>query len=313
MPDFISIGECMIEFFAEQPIGEAESFTRSLAGDSLNILVAAQRMGTSTGYITRLGNDPFTEYLLNVWSDEGINTDNVIIGEGFNAVHFVVELPGGDRDFVYYRKGSEPSKIQPGDLDPLYIKNAKLLHLSGISQAISNSSYETVKHAIEIACDAKLQISYDPNFRAQLWSPNDARKAMMDVIEKVDFFLPSNPTDCQILFGTDDPYKVIEASNNLGVPNTIVTCGESGAIISVNGETFHQPAYKPELAISSTGAGDAFSGAFLSAYLTGMSPKDSAKIASIASGLKVRGRGALTTMPSQDDVMKIFKETPFDV
>ena len=70
--------------------------------------------------------------------------------------------------------------------------------------------------------------------------------------------------------------------------------------------------YKPELAISSTGAGDAFSGAFLSAYLTGMSPKDSAKIASIASGLKVRGRGALTTMPSQDDVMKIFKETPFD-
>ena len=139
-----------------------------------------------------------------------------------------------------------------------------------------------------------------------------ARKAMMDVIEKVDFFLPSNPTDCQILFGTDDPYKVIEASNNLGVPNTIVTCGESGAIISVNGETFHQPAYKPELAISSTGAGDAFSGAFLSAYLTGMSPKDSAKIASIASGLKVRGRGALTTMPSQDDVMKIFKETPFD-
>ena len=48
MPDFISIGECMIEFFAEQPIGEAESFTRSLAGDSLNILVAAQRMGTST-------------------------------------------------------------------------------------------------------------------------------------------------------------------------------------------------------------------------------------------------------------------------
>ena len=75
----------MIEFFAEEPIGEAESFTRSLAGDSLNILVAAQRMGTSTGYITRLGNDPFTDYLLKVWTSEGINTENVTIGEGFNG------------------------------------------------------------------------------------------------------------------------------------------------------------------------------------------------------------------------------------
>lgn len=311
MPDFISIGECMIEFFAEQPIGEAESFTRSLAGDSLNILVAAQRMGTSTGYITRLGNDPFTDYLLKVWHTEGINTENVVIGDGFNAVHFVVELPDGDRDFVYYRKGSEPSKIQPSDLIPSYIQSSKLFHFSGISQAISNSSYETVKYAIEIASEADLLISYDPNFRAQLWTPEDAKKAMMDVIDKVDFFLPSNPTDCQILFGTDDPYKVVEASNNLGVPNTIVTCGESGALIAVNGEIFHQPAYKPELAISTTGAGDAFSGAFLSSYLRGMSPKDSAKIASIASGLKVRGRGALPTMPSQDDVMNIFKEPTF--
>ena len=312
MTDFISIWECMIEFFAEEPIGEAESFTRSLAGDSLNILVAAQRMGTSTGYITRLGNDPFTDYLLKVWTSEGINTENVTIGEGFNAVHFVVELPGGDRDFVYYRKGSEPSKIKPSDLKPSYIQKAKLFHFSGISQAISISSHQTVKHAIEIASDAKLQISYDPNYRAQLWSAEDAKKAMMDVIEKVDFFLPSNPTDCQILFGTDDPYEVVKASSNLGVPNTIVTCGEDGAIISVNGETFHQPAYKPELAISTTGAGDAFSGAFLSAYLKGMSSKDSAKIASIASGLKVRGRGALTTMPSKEDVMNIFQETDFD-
>ena len=66
------------------------------------------------------------------------------------------------------------------------------------------------------------------------------------------------------------------------------------------------------MAISTTGAADEFSGAFLSAYLKGMSSKDSAKIASIASGLKVRGRGALTTMPSKEDVMNIFQETDFD-
>ena len=62
MPEFISIGECMVELSSDQPLEEAETFTRSLAGDSLNILVAASRLGTSTGYITRLGSDPFTDY-----------------------------------------------------------------------------------------------------------------------------------------------------------------------------------------------------------------------------------------------------------
>ena len=80
MPDFLSMGECMIELFSEQPLEEAETFQRSFAGDSLNILVAASRMGTSTGYLTRLGSDPFTSYLLNAWEREGIDTSHVISG-----------------------------------------------------------------------------------------------------------------------------------------------------------------------------------------------------------------------------------------
>ncbi len=71
MPEIVSIGECMIELFSEQPMEEAESFQRSLAGDSLNILVAAARLGTTTGYITRLGDDPFASYLLNAWRERG--------------------------------------------------------------------------------------------------------------------------------------------------------------------------------------------------------------------------------------------------
>ena len=78
-------------------------------------------MGTSTGYLTRLGSDPFTSYLLNAWEREGIDTSHVKQVDGFNAVHFVALLPGGDREFVYYRKGSAPSTMEPSDLDPDYI------------------------------------------------------------------------------------------------------------------------------------------------------------------------------------------------
>ena len=85
MPDIISVGECMIELFAEKPIGEADIFSRSLAGDTLHILVAAQRLGSTTGYITLVGRDPFTDYLLDTWMNESIDTSRVKIVNGFNA------------------------------------------------------------------------------------------------------------------------------------------------------------------------------------------------------------------------------------
>ena len=137
MQELVSIGECMIELFSEEPLEEARTFQRSLAGDSLNILVADARLGTTTGYVTRLGNDPFASYLLNAWRREGIDVNTVKEVEGFSAVHFVSLLPGGDREFIYYRRGSAPSTLEPSDLDPDYIASARLLHISGIAQAIS--------------------------------------------------------------------------------------------------------------------------------------------------------------------------------
>ena len=171
MPDIVSIGECMLELFSEEPMGEAETFTRSLAGDSLNILVAAQRLGSSTGYITRLGDDPFAEYLQGAWRNEGIDASRVKVVDGFNAVHFVSLLPGGDRKFTYYRKGSAPSTMQPSDLDHDYIGDARILHVSGIGQAISTTARATILEAVRIADDRGVSVSYDPSYRHQLWTP----------------------------------------------------------------------------------------------------------------------------------------------
>ena len=177
MPDIISMGECMIELFSEQPMETADTFQRSFAGDSLNILVAASRLGASTGYVTRVGDDPFASYLLGSWQAEGIDTSHAKMVEGFNAVHFVAQLPGGDREFVYYRKGSAASTMEPGDLDPEYIGSAKILHVSGIAQAISESARATTLNAARIARENGVAVSYDPNYRHQLWSHQDARDA----------------------------------------------------------------------------------------------------------------------------------------
>ena len=308
MPDLISIGECMIELFAEEPIENAETFTRSLAGDSFNICVAAQRLGTSTGYVTRLGNDPFADYLLGTFQSLGIDTIGVRRVEGFNAVHFVALMPDGDREFVYYRAGSAPSTLEPGDLDADYIGSAKVLHCSGVAQAISYSARQTVLRAAQIAKEHGLTVSYDPNYRRQLWRPEDLREAASELLPYVDYLLPNVPDDSRALIDSDDPYEVVEHFRDMGVSVVAVTRGEQGAVIGSEEGTFEIPAYRPDGPIDTTAAGDAFNGGFIHGLLNGMSIAEAGRLGTVTAGLKLRGRGALSGMPTRDEVAAIMGE-----
>ena len=308
MPELISIGECMIELFSEDPIEEADTFTRSLAGDSFNICVAAQRLGTSSGYITRLGNDPFAGYLLNTWNSLGIDTGQIRTVEGFNAVHFVALMPDGNREFVYYRRGSAPTTLHPDDLDPDYIGSAKVLHCSGIAQAISERARETVLRAAQIAKERGLKVSYDPNYRHQLWSPEDLREAASELLPFVDYFLPNSSDDTPALIGSDDPIAMINHFRDLGVPVVAVTRGADGAVIGSEDGIVEIPAYSPGGPIDSTGAGDAFNGAFIHGLLNGMSIADAGRLGTITAGLKLRRRGAIAGMPTRHEAFNLFNQ-----
>jgi len=302
MPDMLSIGESMIELFSEEPMDTAETFTRSVAGDSLNIIVAASRLGTNTGYITKLGNDPFEGYLLDIFTSEGIDTTHVLSSDGFNAVHFVTVMPDGDREFVYYRAGSAPSTIKPEELNPEYISGAKIMHCSGIAQAISSSSRATVLAAAQIAQLNGVPVSYDPNYRHQLWNPSEAKEAMEELMPYVDIFLPSAPADSKVLFETEDPEKVIQEANRRGVETVVVTLGEDGALIGAENEVMQLDPMPAGPVIDTTGAGDSFKGGFIHGFLEGKSIAESALIGNVCAGITITGRGALNPMPYRKEV-----------
>lgn len=294
----------MIELFSENPMDSADSFTRSLAGDSFNILVAAKRLGTSSGYITKLGKDPFESYFRGSFESEGVDTRHVLSSEigGFNAVHFVTVNPDGDREFVYYRKGSAPSTILPEDLCENYISTAKIMHCSGIAQAISPSSRRTVLRAAEIAKQNDVLVSYDPNYRHQLWSPCEAKEAMEEIMPYVDVFLPSVPADSLPLFKTDDPNEIMSEAGKRGVETTVVTMGEYGAALCEGGEIIYLDPLPSGNVVDTTGAGDSFKGGFLHGLIEGLTYKDSAMIGNIAAGVTITGRGALGAMPYRNEV-----------
>jgi 2-dehydro-3-deoxygluconokinase len=306
--DIVSLGECMIELFSEKSMAESRYFEKSFAGDTLNVIVAASKLGSKVGYITKIGGDPFGDYLLENWKALGIDTSNVIVEPyGFNGLYFIILKPEDEREFIYYRKDSAPSTITPKDLRSEYIKSAKIFHTSGISQAISDSSKETVKTALEIAKDAGVKTSFDPNFRQKLWPAEKAKEALKDVIEFIDIIFPSAPQETEKLLGISSPEDVIKKFWDFGVEIVCVKTGCKGAVIGYNGEIRKVSQKLKVEAKDTTGTGDAFCGAFLNSLLEEENPFKAAEIANTVAALKTLGRGAIKPLPDKETVEKTLK------
>ena len=150
-------------------------------------------------------------------------------------------------------------------------------------------------------------MSYDPNYRHQLWNPDEAREAMEELMPFVDIFLPSSPADSVPLFGTKDPEDVIREAEYRSVDITAVTMGEEGAIVSGRGETIRLDPEPAGIVVDTTGAGDAFKGGFIHGLIEGLTLRESALVGNISAGITITGRGALGTIPGRDRVYQILK------
>jgi 2-dehydro-3-deoxygluconokinase len=292
----------MVELYSEEPIARAGSFRKAYGGDTLNTLVAAARLGASTGYVTRVGDDPFAPFLLEAWRAEGIEVSQARLVEGFNGLYFISLLPGGEREFTYYRRGSAASTMTPGDLDPAYIGSARVLHVSGISQAISPSCRETVLAAVRLAREQGVLISYDPNLRRKLWpSLAEARAAMHEVLPFADIVLPSAPEEMTELLEARTPEEGVERLWAAGVGTVAAKLSEKGCLLGYDGRLVAIPPFVPEAVVDATGAGDAFDGAFLHGLVSGLSPEEAARLAVVCAGLSLRSRGAIGGLPYRDE------------
>ena len=152
--------------------------------------------------------------------------------------------------------------------------------------------------AVEIASDAGVAVSYDPNYRHQLWTPEEARRGMDEVLPSASYALPSVPSDSHALFGVSDPRTAVETMLEKGVGVVAVKYGAAGVVVGTDGEVFEVPAYSQGPAIDTTGAGDAFNGGFLHGLLRGMSPRDAAVLGSIGGWAEGPGPGC-----SDDDAL----------
>ena len=302
--DLVALGEPLVEF--NQTRGASEQYLHGFGGDTSNCAIAATRLGARAGYVTRVGGDAFGREFLALWKSEGVDVTGVgVDADAPTGIYFVTHGATG-HEFSYLRAGSAASRMRPADLPLDAIRAAKVLHLSGISQAISTSACDSCFAAMETARGSGIKVSYDTNLRLKLWPLPRARAIVRASLALADWALPSLE-DAKLLFGHDDPDAILDACHADGAPLVVLRCGARGCVVS-DGRRRERIAGHAVNAIDATGAGDCFDGAFAARLTAGDDPFAAARYANAAAALATTGYGAVAPLPRHREVMALLGE-----
>lgn len=304
--DIIGIGECMIELSTTESLTYAETLKKYYGGDTVSTLVSAARLGSKTGYITKIGTDTFKDFLLDSWQAENIDTSYVRLVDGYNGLYILSRQESGEKEFAYYRKKSAATTLSIDDIPEEYIERASIVYSTGITQSLSSSANDAVKKAFSLAREKQCLVAYDPNYRTRLWSKEEAKEALEEVIDYLDIIFLSDKHDAEKLLGISSPDKIIKFFWDRGVQTVVVKLGKEGSTIGYNGEINHIPALERNV-VDTTGAGDAFNGGFLHGIAAGYTPFEAARLASIVASMSVQGVGAVKSIPYKEQVYAEFK------
>lgn len=298
------MGEPMLEFNQQKPDAEGRVlYLEGHGGDTSNAAIAAARSGASVGCVTAIGQDGPGDSFMALWAREGVDTKTVIRrADAPTGIYFVTHDARGHH-FTFYRTGSAAARYRAEEVPEDAIRAARILHVSGISQAISDTACDAVFRAIAVAREAGLRVSYDTNLRLRLWPAARAAAVMHAAIGMADIALPSLD-DATALTGLSDPDSVADFYLRL-CPLVLLKCGAAGCLVATrNGRTRIAPHAVD--AVDATGAGDTFAGAFLARILAGDDPVAAARYANAAAALSTTGYGAVAPIPRMAAVQALL-------
>lgn len=306
----LAYGEAMVEF--NQSIEDPRYYLEGFGGDTSNFCIAAARQGADTGYISAVGDDHFGKSLQTLWKSENVDTSYVDVMPTIASGVYVVTHDDAGHHFNYLRTGSAPSRYTPAHLPLQAIADAELLHLSGISLAISESACDAGLAAMAHARKHGTLTSLDTNLRLRLWPLEQARATIQKTIALVDVFLPSLD-EAQTLSGQHDIPSVIAWCAQQGAKKVVLKCGADGAWVweqgqDEQGKARHVAAFKVE-PMDATGAGDCFDGALVARLAAGDNLTDATRYANVAAAISTTGYGAVAPIPDQGQVLIHIVET----
>lgn len=272
--DVATFGETMLRLSAPgyQSLEEAVSLDVRIGGAESNVAVALSRIGLKTTWWSRLPDNPLGRRIENEIRRWGVDTSGVLwdeSGETRAGLYFIdFAVPPRSTEVYYDRKCSSASYISADQIDENIIASSRLLHLTGITSALSGSCADAIARAINLAKGSNTLVSFDTNYRSRLWNPESARNALEPLLPQLDMLI-TPLQEAHLLFGIQG--DGMEAASMLrarySVNAVVVTCGSEGAIAVDDSGEYNAPPYNIPLIVDRIGAGDAFDAGMIAGFL----------------------------------------------
>jgi len=289
--DMVSLGESMLRLSV--PTGRRLDDTRmldmELAGAESNVSVALARLGWRIGWVSRMPDHALADAILRALRSDGVDISAVRRVPDERLGTYFIEFATAPRttQVIYDRADSAAAHMSVRNIDWDYLLNTRVLHLTGITAALSDSCYEVLVEAVRRARAAGVTVSFDVNYRGKLWDADTAGKKLRPLIAEADILFCKG-ADASALFGCDgEPRQLMRELKLLTNASALFcTFGEQGAAL-LSGDDFITEPAMPVQIVDRIGSGDAFAAGALDGWLSGneMPPKFSVLHESLRHGL----------------------------
>ena len=302
--DVVTIGDGMITFdpATKGPLRFVNTFERKIGGAELNVMLGCARLGLQAGWISRLGKDEFGRHIVNTVRGEGVDISEVHLMDGYaTSLNFKEVQESGEGRTFYYRVPSPTETLSPELLPFDYIRQAKVLHMTGVFCAILEQNRAITLRALECAKENGVTVSFDPNIRLRLWSKEEARETILTYLPFVDHLLVSKE-ELELLFDTKDEQEILTHLGRFDFKEVVMKDGQNGAFALVNGKWLHVPGVKVAKVVDTVGAGDGFDSGYLYGLLQEWPLEERLVFANAIGAMVVQVNGDNEGLPYLEDV-----------
>lgn len=311
--ELLTIGRIGVDLYPEQshvPIARVQTFAKSIGGTATNVAVAASRLGRHAAVLTRVGDDPFGEYVRLALEEEfGVDTRFVGIDPELPTPIVFCELdPPEDPRLIFYREPKAPDmNLEPGDLDLETVREVSILWMAG-----SCFSDEPTRSTVWAALDARARRRHtvlDLDWRPAFWpSLDEGGRQIGGALDHVTAAI-GNRVECEIAVGTGDHEQAAQLLLDRGLELAIVKLGGDGVFVATASGTRALVPPVPVDVVCGLGAGDAFGGALCHALLSGWDEVRAVRFANAAGAIVASRLLCAAAMPTLDEVLEVGRKS----